>query len=86
MLQLGVYQHYKGGFYQVLGVAANSSNSLDAGDLAVVYVSLTGAHLPGPRMRVRPLREFLDIVEWPDGHRRERFFFVGIEIPEGATW
>ncbi len=78
-MQAGVYRHYKGGFYQVLGVAEHSNT----GERMVVYVSLTGAHLPGPRMRVRPLAEFIqNDVEMEDGTWAKRFTYVGDEIPQ----
>ena len=75
--QCGIYEHYKGGLYQVLGVGAHSETD----EKFVVYVSLTGAHLPGPRIRVRPLHLFFDDVEWSSGERAPRFRYVGIERP-----
>lgn len=74
----GIWRHYKGGLYQVLGVAAHSETE----ERMVVYVSLTGIDLPGPRLRVRPLHTWLDVVEWPDGEHRPRFEYVGLELPE----
>src|SRR5688500_14356939 len=52
LMQAGIYRHYKGGYYQVLGVAADSSNDAPEQQY-VVYIALTGIHLPGPRMRIR---------------------------------
>lgn len=49
-MQAGLYRHYKGGFYQVLGIAAHSETEEEF----VVYISLD-PKLPGPRMRVRPI-------------------------------
>ena len=49
-LRAGLYRHYKGGIYLLLGVAAHT----ETGELLVVYVSLD-ATLPGPRMRARPI-------------------------------
>lgn len=49
-MKLGLYQHYKGGLYLVLGVAEHSETH----EICVVYVSLDST-LPGPRLRVRPL-------------------------------
>ena len=72
----GIWRHYKGGLYQVLGVGAHSETE----EKMVVYVALTGADLPGPRLRVRPLSLWLDIVLWPDGSHRSRFEYVGIEL------
>ena len=93
-MEAGIYEHYKGGFYQVLGVAADATNerSLQYGRegflaedpaeaeedrLMVVYITLTGIHLPGPRMRVRELNEFCGVVTWPDGIQRMRFIYRG---------
>jgi hypothetical protein len=50
-LTAGVYRHYKGGFYQCLGVGEHTETA----EIVVVYVSLTGSDLSGPRMRVRPM-------------------------------
>jgi hypothetical protein len=49
-MKSGVYQHYKGGFYQVLGIGQHTETD----EVVVVYVSLD-AYQSGPRMRVRPL-------------------------------
>lgn len=77
ILPAGVYRHYKGGLYQVLGIAEHTETH----EKVVVYLSLTSAHLPGPRMRVRPL-------EGPEGfitpelvNNAPRFEYVGYEIP-----
>jgi hypothetical protein len=72
----GVYEHYKGGLYLVLGVGAHSETD----ELMVVYVALTGSHLPGPRMRIRPLSLFQDAVVWPSGVTADRFVFKG-DVP-----
>lgn len=58
VLPCGIYRHYKGGFYQLLGIAAHSETN----ELMVVYVSLD-ANREGPRMRVRPLEMFLERVQ-----------------------
>ena len=82
-MQAGVYRHYRGGLYQVLGVAEHS----ETGERVVVYVSLTGADLPGPRMRVRPLDMFVEHVSSElQGHPpyfHPRFEYLGDEIPKG---
>jgi hypothetical protein len=72
----GIWRHYKGGLYQVLGVGAHSETD----ERMVVYVSLTGAELPGPRLRIRPFDLWFDIVQWPDGSHRSRFEYVGLEL------
>lgn len=75
----GVWRHYKGGYYQVLGLAAHSETD----ELMVVYVSLTGAHLPGPRLRVRPLSMWIDAVKHKGKYVADsRFEYVGLEIPQ----
>ena len=73
----GIWQHYKGGLYQVLGIGAHSETD----ERMVVYVSLTGVTLPGPRMRVRPLSLWGDFIVWPNGEKAPRFRYIGIEIP-----
>jgi len=72
----GIWEHYKGGFYQALGVAAHS----EPGERMVVYVSLTGIGLPGPRFCVRPLDSWLSVVKWPDGYTMPRFVYKGVEL------
>jgi len=84
-MQTGIYRHYKGGYYQVLGVAEHTETN----ERMVVYVSLAGIHMPGPRLRVRPL-------EGPEGWNTRvvyakgvstvnapRFVYVGYELPVG---
>lgn len=74
----GIYRHYKGGLYQVLGVAEHTETE----ERVVVYVSLTGADQKGPRMRVRPQRGpegFEEAVKVKDGFVR-RFDYIGTEI------
>jgi hypothetical protein len=78
-MNAGVYRHRDGGLYQVLGIGRQTETE----ELHVVYISLTGAHLPGPRMNLRPLEMFEQTVAWPDGQVRPRFIYVGDEIPEG---
>jgi hypothetical protein len=77
-MMAGIYRHYKGGLYQVLGIGQHTETD----EIVVVYVALTGADLPGPRIRVRPMHG-------PDGFNtrvdlgdmtQERFTFVGSEI------
>lgn len=69
----GVYDHYKGGKYLALGVAEQT----ETGERLVIYVALTGAGLPGPRLRARPLSMWNEFVEWPDGFSKPRFWFCG---------
>lgn len=66
LLPLGIYRHYKGSLYQVIGLAhdANTEESFYANDggqrLVVVYISLQldPDHL-GTRMAVRSFDDFI---------------------------
>lgn len=69
-MRTGLYKHYKGGMYQVLGVAQHSNTN----ELMVVYISLD-ASLPGPRIRVRPMWG-VDGFMTPCKDGIERFEFV----------
>lgn len=53
----GIYRHYKGGLYRVLGTALVSTNGPDTGDRVVVYISLTYGS-----MHVRDEDEFREQV------------------------
>jgi hypothetical protein len=93
-MQAGVYRHYKGGYYQVLGVGQHTETN----ELMVVYVSLTGAHMPGPRIRIRPLDMFDDeldygtLAETEEGYKGitrvhgKRFVYVGDEVPHDKLY
>ena len=60
----GRYQHFKGGLYEVLGVAQHSESAEEL----VVYRPLYGTG----GLWVRPRRMFLEQVEW-NGQRLPRF-------------
>ena len=75
-MRCGIYQHYKGGYYQLIGVGAHSETD----ERFVVYISLSGMHCSGPRIRIRPINLWLDLVTWPDGVKGERFRYVGEEL------
>jgi hypothetical protein len=96
-MQAGVYRHYKGGYYQVLGVGQHTETK----ELMVVYISLSGSPMSGPRIRIRPKAMFDDEMDY--GTLAEviseveqeklfgvamvhgkRFTYVGDEIPEDA--
>ena len=62
-----VYIHHKGGKYLVLALADESTNDRK-GNKVVVYVSLTYG-----KIKCRDLREFIEIVKWPDGDMKPRF-------------
>lgn len=74
-MMAGIYKHYKGDYYQVLGMAAHTETQ----ERMVVYISLDAGR-PGPRMRVRPFEMFVETVEWPDGAVRRRFIYIGDEV------
>jgi len=66
-LKIGKYQHYKGNFYEVIGVATHSETM----DKVVVYCALYGEKSPW----VRPLKMFTENVLL-DGKEVPRFKFV----------
>lgn len=72
MVKLGVYEHYKGKKYRVLGVAKHSESLEDM----VMYEALYENELA--KFWVRPLAMFLEEVEI-DGQRVPRFTYIGEE-------
>jgi hypothetical protein len=68
MLQIGVYEHYKGQRYEGLGCARHSETNEEL----VVYRALYGDH----GLWVRPKAMFLDTVS-VGGKEVPRFRFVG---------
>ncbi len=68
MLKKGIYRHYKGPQYKVVGVAKHSETEEDQ----VVYKPLYGEH----SLWVRPLAMFTETVE-VDGKQVPRFEYVG---------
>ena len=59
----GKYRHYKGGYYQVIGVAKHSETL----DELIVYRNADG------QLWVRPLAMFTENVALPDGSVVKRF-------------
>ncbi len=70
----GVYQHYKGQYYLLLGLAHHS----ETGEQLIVYVPLYTRE--GPRMAVRPADMFFEEVE-VEGLKQPRFKYIGSEMP-----
>lgn len=70
MIKPGKYKHYKGGEYQVIGVAKHSETLEDV----VVYKALYENQ--ASKLWVRPLKMFLEKVE-VDGALRSRFEYIG---------
>ncbi len=68
ILQTGVYQHFKGKYYLVIGEATHSETE----ERMVVYQPLYGEQ----RWFVRPVKMFLEMVEL-DGATVQRFRWVG---------
>ncbi|MBE9537637.1 MAG: DUF1653 domain-containing protein [Proteobacteria bacterium] len=66
-LKIGKYRHFKGGEYEVIGVATHS----ESGGQLVVYRPLYGEG----GLWVRPLDMFLETVEH-EGELRPRFMFA----------
>lgn len=68
-LEAGIYEHYKGPLYQVLGYARDANHGRVLGQeelggrIVVVYfgLQLDGAHR-GPRLAVRTQQDFHEIV------------------------
>ncbi|MGH9944329.1 MAG: DUF1653 domain-containing protein [Pyrinomonadaceae bacterium] len=69
-LPCGVYEHYKGRRYLVLGVARHSETGADL----VVYVPLY--EHSGPPLWVRPLEMFTEEVDDGEDGRRPRFRYA----------
>lgn len=70
-LKAGVYRHYKGNRYLLLGVAMHSETR----EFLVVYVPLY--ETMGTNMAVRPLRMWMEKVEVPGQAKKvPRFQFV----------
>lgn len=77
-LQAGVYRHYKGHHYLVLGYAENASNGAEQQEPYVVYVGLQLDGQPSPmRMRFRTAREFFGSVEVGPDTWVPRFRYMG---------
>lgn len=72
-LKVGMYQHFKGGKYRVLGVAKHSETFEEM----VVYEALYDN--PRSKLWVRPLSMFLEEVE-RDGIKQPRFKYIGKSV------
>jgi len=67
-IKLGVYEHYKGNKYEVLGMAKHSETLEEM----VLYRALYGDH----GLWVRPAKMFLENVEI-NGNKIPRFKYIG---------
>lgn len=68
MIVPGIYEHFKGGRYEVIGVAKHSESLEEY----VVYKHLDGE----PSLWIRPLAMFEELV-MVDGESIPRFRFIG---------
>ena len=66
----GIYQHYKGNKYEVIGIAKHSETLEDL----VVYRALYDNKVS--QLWVRPLKMFTETIE-NDGKEIERFEYIG---------
>ncbi len=72
-IKLGKYQHYKGQFYEVIGLARHSETK----EKLVVYRALYDSEEFGhDALWVRPKDDFLNEVEW-QGKKVIHFKYVG---------
>lgn len=72
-IKIGKYQHYKGKFYEVIGLAYHSETKKEL----VVYRALYDSEEFGPNaLWVRPKANFLSDVEWR-GKKEIHFKFIG---------
>lgn len=74
-LRAGVYKHYKGDLYLVLGIARHS----ESGEKLVVHIQLSGR--AGAKMWARPYRQFIDEVI-VNGVIKPRFVYIGEEVSD----
>lgn len=72
MVQVGTYQHFKGGLYSVEAVATDTK---DGSTQVVVYRSLVDG-----RVWARELRDFESSVRWPSGEFQPRFMPVQMAV------
>lgn len=74
-VRAGVYRHFKGGLYLVLGVARHDQTD----ELLVLYVRLYSKP-GGPPMTARPVASFTELVDAAGGPV-PRFRWVGVQEP-----
>ncbi|HWR39624.1 MAG TPA: DUF1653 domain-containing protein [Patescibacteria group bacterium] len=74
-MRAGIYRHFKGRYYQVIGVAVHSETE----ERCVVYQALYGER----QLFVRPLAMFAETVE-REGEILPRFAYVGQDLPGDA--
>ena len=75
-INIGLYRHYKGNFYQVIGLAKHTETL----DIVVVYQGLYGDY----DLFVRPYQMFIESVEY-EGNIVPRFKFLNENLSEIKT-
>ena len=75
-IKKGWYKHFKGGVYEVLGVALHTETL----EKLVLYVHKTDENTDG--FWVRPINMFLDEKVFEDGSKVKRFEYVGKGKPK----
>jgi hypothetical protein len=70
-MKLGIYQHYKGNLYQVVGVGCHS----ESGEIVVIYQALYDSF----GLWVRPLEMFDGAIEI-NGKPTKRFTFISAPL------
>ena len=73
-LRCGIWKHYKGQFYLVLGVGFHTETE----ERLVVYVPLYVRE--GPRIACRPYADFVGLVYQNEACNVPRFEYVGEEV------
>uniref|UniRef100_A0A7S1FK25 DUF1653 domain-containing protein n=1 Tax=Corethron hystrix TaxID=216773 RepID=A0A7S1FK25_9STRA len=76
-IQIGLYRHYKGKQYHVIGLCRHSETH----EVMVLYQALYGEH----KLWVRPIAMFTEFVQMEDGTHARRFMFVGPMWGEAAN-
>ena len=71
-LKTGLYEHFKGNKYEVMGVARHSETLEEL----VVYKALYKGNFPEGSLWVRPLKMFREFVS-VKGEKVERFRYIG---------
>jgi hypothetical protein len=73
----GIYKHYKGKYYVVIGVASHSETL----EKFVIYAHLYPAE--GTAFWIRPQEMFFETVTY-EGKTLPRFEYIGSELPPGT--
>lgn len=76
MICTGIYRHYKGNFYQVLGIARHSETLEEL----VVYQALYGDY----GLWVRPFPMFMELVD-VDNQKIPRFQFISESVSKAPS-